>query len=148
MAFLDETGLATLWSQIDEKFTRFEFGEYTGTGGVGSSSPNSLTFSFVPSVVLMLGYRTSATAKEVTRVFGRDTSPNSGSPYYAVFPPVMNNTGNPDRSAGGGFDARGYYTSVGWCSPDRKTIYWYTEDSSSTTQFNAPGYIYYYFAIG
>lgn len=61
MAFLDETGLAELWSLIQESDAElaradvtFAVGSYTGTGTYGSSNPNSLTFDFVPKVVFIV----------------------------------------------------------------------------------------------
>ena len=53
MAFLDETGLAEVWSLIGQKHAKIEFGSYTGTGTYGSSNPNSITFNFVPSFLFI-----------------------------------------------------------------------------------------------
>lgn len=50
MAFLDETGLAELWSLIksaDAKAAKIETGTYTGTG----TNTASLTFGFEPKFV-------------------------------------------------------------------------------------------------
>lgn len=59
MAFLDETGLAELWKLIQAEDAeavadkaKIATGSYTGTGTYGASNPNSLTFDFVPKVIL------------------------------------------------------------------------------------------------
>lgn len=52
MAFLDETGLAELWSLVkaeDAKKVQMVTGSYTGTG----TKTKSLTFDFVPKFVLV-----------------------------------------------------------------------------------------------
>lgn len=60
MAFLDETGLAELWALIkaeddavQENGVKIAYGSYTGTGTSKSGNENSLTFSFVPKVVVI-----------------------------------------------------------------------------------------------
>ena len=56
MAFLDETGLAELWSLIqaeDVKHDKIAKGSYVGTGKYGSSNKNSLTFPFEPKVLII-----------------------------------------------------------------------------------------------
>lgn len=65
MAFLDETGLTELWKLIkarDDVVTtlantkcQIETGSYVGTGKYGSSNPTSLTFNFVPKLVIIYG---------------------------------------------------------------------------------------------
>lgn len=61
MAFLDEVGLAELWSLIqaeDENLVassvKIATGSYKGTGTSGSSNKNSLTFDFKPKVVFIV----------------------------------------------------------------------------------------------
>ena len=61
MAFLDETGLAELWSLVkaeDAKGVKIAAGSYVGTGTYGSSNPNSLTFDFVPKIVMLFTDKT------------------------------------------------------------------------------------------
>lgn len=53
MAFLDENGLAVLWSQIKERSARVATGSYVGTGTYNKSPYNSLTFDFTPKVVFV-----------------------------------------------------------------------------------------------
>lgn len=58
MAFLDETGLAELWSLIkaeDAKGAKIATGSYKGTGTSGASNPCKLTFNFTPKVVMIYG---------------------------------------------------------------------------------------------
>lgn len=59
MAFLDETGLAELWSLVKAEDAevlaspgKTEILQYTGTGTVGASKPMSFTFRFAPKVLL------------------------------------------------------------------------------------------------
>lgn len=55
MAFLDETGLAELWELIkaeDAKDAKIVLGSYVGTGTANAS----LTFGFVPKLVIISGY--------------------------------------------------------------------------------------------
>lgn len=51
--FLDESGLATLWSLIGDKHAKIATGTYSGTGTYGESNPVSLTFSFEPKVLFI-----------------------------------------------------------------------------------------------
>ena len=53
MAFLDENGVAELWSLVKAEDLKIKVGSYTGGGGYGESAPNSLTFDFVPKVILV-----------------------------------------------------------------------------------------------
>jgi len=53
MAFLDETGLAELWSLITARDLKIATGSYQGTGTYGKSNPNTLTFDFQPKVLLV-----------------------------------------------------------------------------------------------
>ncbi len=68
MAFLDETGLAELWSLVkaeDAKLAavdvKIEIGSYNGTGAYGASNPNSLTFGFAPKFIVVYGGTTTLT---------------------------------------------------------------------------------------
>lgn len=57
MAYLNENGLAELWSRIKEedlKRLRFATGTYTGTGEYGADNPSSLTFDFAPKMVFIM----------------------------------------------------------------------------------------------
>ena len=85
MAFLDETGLAELWSLVKAEdaevlasCAKIVHGSYTGGNKSGSSYPNSLTFGFEPKVVFVgwpASYNTSAAL-----IFVNNKSAN----YYTV----------------------------------------------------------------
>ena len=53
MAFLDETGLAEVWSLANAKFGHIVHGTYTGNGNYGSGNPNTLTLPFAPKMILI-----------------------------------------------------------------------------------------------
>ena len=53
MAFLDETGLAEVWSLINQKFGNIAVGSYTGARAVGSDNPVTLNFDFDPKLVIV-----------------------------------------------------------------------------------------------
>lgn len=61
MAFLDEAGLAELWSLIGEKHTKFEAGYYAGTGTYGSDNKSSLTFTNEPKLVIITSVHPTST---------------------------------------------------------------------------------------
>lgn len=57
MAFLDETGLAALWSLIkaeDAKGAKIATGSYVGTGKYGEANAVTLTFDFEPKFLLVI----------------------------------------------------------------------------------------------
>lgn len=53
MAFLNEEGLAELWSLIRAKDLKMKTGSYVGKGKYGKSNPNSLTFEFEPKLLVV-----------------------------------------------------------------------------------------------
>ena len=56
MAFLDETGLAELWSLIkaeDAKAPKVVVGTYVGTGTYGSSNPVTVNVGFAPKLFMV-----------------------------------------------------------------------------------------------
>lgn len=53
MAFLDETGLAEVWSLANGKFSKIAMGSYTGTGKGGSATPTRLTVDFEPKIMFL-----------------------------------------------------------------------------------------------
>lgn len=63
MAFLDETGLAELWTLVkaeDAKGLKIATGSYTGTGTAGEDNPCVLNFGFRP-IVFFLDVTTART---------------------------------------------------------------------------------------
>lgn len=108
-------------------------GSYTGTGTSGSASPNVITFSFVPKLLIM-------TAKKSKGV-------NYYSPASSDFGCVCRYdllTTEYNRAA---WSSSGYSCSYGKVSADRKTLYWYY-DGGEIEQFNSTGCTYYWIAFG
>lgn len=93
-------------------------GSYVGTGEYGSNHKNSLTFAFVPKLVIVMGAY-------------------DGRAYYGIFI-------NGSAYAGGFIFAYDVLYSCTWSD---KTLYWY-ETSGADTQLNRNGTTYYYVAIG
>lgn len=100
-----------------------ESGSYVGTGTYEQANPNTLTFSFVPYMVVILY--------------------NSAGTYYPGTVFIKGQT----LSDGIGYNehsANNYGLSVSWRG---KTVSWYS-NSTPSRQFNFEGDQYYYFAIG
>lgn len=123
------TLVATAQSTADGK-AQIEAGSYTGTGTVGADNPNSLTFGFVPKLVLISG---PSSTNSRTAPFG----------FWCGGPTmILMNTST---------------SAIGFATLDGNTLNWYAEagiksdgasfTASSSTQLNA-GYSYFYVAIG
>ena len=150
MAFLDETGLAELWSLIDAKHSRIETGSYIGTGTYGESYPNSLTFDDVPKLVGIVMTKTVGSSSVYpdghyyNNLIGYNDANNSSIILTDALPTTAYGSG----AGFGRFGAGAYY---GKKSGDGKTIYWYsaTTDTSlpANYQYNFSGTEYFYFAI-
>jgi hypothetical protein len=127
MAFLDETGLAELWSLISAADSSVEasanakakiaIGSYAGTEKCGTSNKNSLTFDFTPKVVLIVCDSTSYIVPDVVYVWGS-----------SVFTYVSMESKHSTVSVSG------------------NTMTWYS--SSANLQMNKSGATYRYVAIG
>lgn len=98
---------------------RIEVGSYVGTGTYGSSNPNTLTFGFVPKLVII----------------GPDSFRNIFVWVYGA-----EKVGTSLDGDGAGY---GCYTSL-----SGKTLSYYTDKSSSSAQMNFNSLIYNYIAIG
>lgn len=108
-------------------------GSYTGSGSSGSSNPNSLTFSFVPKVLMipLFSYPKNLTHYE-----------------YNLWACITSNlTTSYVKGNGLGMHQDGYNLVYGKKSSNGKTIYWYNTGTSAN-QFNSSGYTYHYIAIG
>lgn len=136
MAFLDEAGLAELWSLIQAEDDAVEAlanakakiatGSYTGTGTYGSSNPNSLTFVFEPKFIFITAYATAYTnVIQAMLARGQDR---------LVYSSVSNNGGSS-------------YTNKSTLTWSGNTVTWYNTNSESG-QLNSSSYTYYYIAIG
>ncbi len=132
MAFLDENGLAKLWSLIkaeDEKLAaadvKIATGTYVGTGKYGSKNKNSLTFDFEPKIVHI------APDGNGTNIHGGEFMIGTGS-----------------------YSTTGSYTSafgqVAAFDKNTLTLTWYHNINGGTAvgQLNVSGVTYRYVAIG
>lgn len=119
-------GDTTLTDVLGTKLTvggLIESGSYVGTGVNGPGNENSLTFSFVPYMVVIV--RNSAGTFYPGTVFIKGQTLSDG-------------IGNNESSNGS------YALSVSWYG---KSVSWY-HTSSAIRQLNAEGESFYYFAIG
>lgn len=101
---------------------KIETGSYVGTGTYGQSNPNTLTFGFVPRLVMV-----SPTASGFT-----DNTLSKPFLWFEGITSVLDK-------------AFGYNNNV---TREGNTISWYTGASYPLNQFNISGTIYYYIAIG
>lgn len=145
MAFLDETGLAELWSLItaeDDKLAaadvKIATGSYTGTGAFGAGSPNSLTFDFEPKLVMLLAMKNGSNG--YYSLFG-----NSGNRdgMYAIYPHTLTS----EYYNYAGFYAEDSQGQNSYAKKNGNTIYWYAKNGAHY-QANNSSFTYYYMAIG
>ncbi len=113
---------------------RVQVVSYVGTGTYGSSNPNSLTFDFVPKVVIFLrkynkNSGQSGNLASDYRFDNRVITPESLTTEYTRY-----------NGFGKGSD------SYAKKSKDGRTIYWHNSDEGD--QGNSSGYIYYFLVIG
>lgn len=116
---------------------RVQVVSYVGTGTYGESNPNSLTFDFVPKVVVLLGVVDPN--GNLSSIHAWDTN------YIDIRIPSITPT---SFTAYYGFGQTSYASyQFGRVSTDRKTFYWYGS-KSAFSQLNESGYIYYYLGVG
>lgn len=117
--------------------TQIEVKSYTGTGTYGSSSSKrcSMTFSFTPKIVLVLGTGTITT--------GPDGA--SSTPASSYGPGILIWGITTALQYGISVDTSNYYTNT--VSYSGNTMYWYNTHSE-TYQYNVSGRTYYLVAIG
>lgn len=101
---------------------RIETGSYTGAGSSGSSQKNTLTFGFVPAVVIITEVSQSSFYPGNVLINGQTESNGIGS--------ITSSGGN-------------YAMTVDWTD---KKVSWYAGEADR--QLNKSGVTYYYFAIG
>ncbi len=123
---------------------KIEVKTYAGTGGYGSSNPCSVTFSFAPKIVLMLGWIQGESKYQMSiNGIGYTYCSNT------IFCDVLGTT----YSEVAGFSFSGTNNGPGRFakkSSDGKTIYWYlnSETNVAQSQLNAVNNTYYVLAIG
>jgi hypothetical protein len=114
--------------QLGQGMTRVATGSYVGTGGTGSGSQCSLTFDFIPKLVLVTDSATS-----IYKVHFM---------VAIVGSPVASNTNPPSSSD----YAHETYVNLTW---DGTTLRWYsTAAGAPILQLNESGRRYYYVAFG
>lgn len=117
---------------------RIATGSYTGTGTYGADNPCSLTFPFVPRLIMLLGYEdTDGTWQPILGYNGGSYHVNE------VFADMMTT----EYKEGLGFCGYSGSYCKGKRSVDSKTFYWYS-DRSAAYQRNFPGSIYHYMILG
>ena len=118
---------------------KVESGSYVGTGTCGVDHPNSITFSFAPEIVFIVG---SGSSSSYESNFGIMGGSRSTAPYYSMYGPIL---------------STGYRIGTGFCaasnegygkkSEDGKTFYWYHYNNAAR-QYNSAVETYYWLAIG
>lgn len=125
-------------------------GSYTGTGGTkggSASNPMSLTFPFVPKIV-MIPWGQYRYNYNISDIF---FPVNNGGNYAQWI--MLGNMLTTEFVMYRGFTYRGSGTTPGKKSADGKTFYWYVGDntdeaSNAVWAMNESGCKYYYIAIG
>lgn len=102
---------------------QIKIGSYVGTGTYGQANPNTLTFSFVPYMVVILCNNAATYYPGTVFIKGQTLSDGIGHNEYTN---------------------GAYALSVSWVD---KTVSWYST-STPGKQLNFEGDSYYYFAIG
>ena len=123
--------------------SKVEIKSYDGSGKSGASNPCSVTFSFVPKMVMMLGW-TQGENKHQISINGM------GYDYCHNF--ILCDLLTTSFSSLAGFIYYGSATDIpdrySKKSDDGKTISWYVNTSDAGTQLNKSGNTYYLLAIG
>ena len=144
MAFLDETGLAELWSIIKQKSAKVITGSYTGTGTYGSSNKCTLTFDFEPKLVIVSNSHMGAG-------FGTSFNSTYSGAMVAVRPTTGIHGSGSLATDIGSTSVKEVRHTFDW---GEKTFSWYTATQlagysmTASAQYNKSGTTYYYLAIG
>lgn len=132
-----------------DQAAKIEVGSYQGTDTGGENAPNSLTFSFVPKLVIMPFWMIATTGSnlEIGAVF-RAYSDSSTDNLWLVDTSVL--TTNYKKGIGFGRQTNSSYPVYGKKSSNGKTLSWYSSYPSNPgmEQNNARLYRYCYIAIG
>lgn len=116
--------------------TKIQTGSYVGTGTYGSSAPCSLTFDFVPKLVIIQGTGTASSISDDYKIVALNGINTASSRFF-----------------------ENLNTNVGWflmvaVTWNGNTMQWYALDgyhdvkASSSSQLNSNNNTYYYIALG
>lgn len=121
-------------------------GSYVGTGTFGADHPCSLTFDFVPKLIMITRYHTGTSS--IDYIFPGDSEGNYWLMDTSLIPTSETSKWSDYIGTGlGRVYGYGGGSSIGYKSLDGKTAYWYS-GSDAASQFNSGGTTYYYAAIG
>lgn len=142
--------IADIWSALKNVgASQIVSGSYVGTGTYGHDHPCSLTFDFVPKIVMITHYGTGY-ENNVLPLYNSEYSCwlmntsflDTTKPEY-VSAKDMSGFGIAPSSGDGPF---------GYKSADGKTVYWWNQNNyaqaPARNQFNEAGVTYYYMALG
>lgn len=121
-------------------------GSYVGTGTFGADHPCSLTFDFVPKLIMITRYHTGTSS--IDYIFPGDSEGNYWLMDTSLIPTSEISKWSDYIGTGlGRVYGAGGGSSIGYKSLDGKTAYWYS-GYDAASQFNSDGTTYYYAAIG
>lgn len=133
IATFNEKFQEAIQEAIQESFSKslFSYGQYVGTGKIGASNPNSLTFDRKPFAVIIYSY-------------GK-TGVSSLSGYVIPFEVLTTEY----KSGVGFWSGNTNNNSYAKVSEDGKTVYWYNTYNTTNAymQANGAGEIYRYIVL-
>ena len=130
-------GVLQVWSKDRPLGLQIETGSYEGVGRSGASNPNSITLSFQPKFLFIMG--TDSNGYLLSKYMLANIAAHIASGI---------NCGNQAAPGGTGSASGGStYYSIITSDPDSTTVTWY-HSSTAAGQFNESGATYYYLAIG
>lgn len=134
---ISETDSYTYIGKVSNSYSLFEFGSYLGTGLSGSSNPNTLTFSFIPKILILFSNNGEILLESS---FNYVTT-------YAICSPLLLTSAYQKTTFLANTYPSGSTYYYGYIKRIDNTVYWYHE-YSSTYQYNYSNTVYYYLAIG
>ena len=126
--------ISDVLAQLGTK-AKIQTGSYVGTGTYGESNPNTLTFDFVPKIVVIFGYSDYSGFMSLAVINTDMPNINSAQPRYAYF-----YGGNTDGQDSGLMPKDRTAKSL-----NGKTLSWY--GPTIYFQCNVSGNTYYYYAL-
>lgn len=147
--FLDEAGLAELWSLAREADARIVTGLYIGTGKVGASNPNVVTLDFTPDVFIITLPYLEIGADSSDNNCGNNLCIYASITTYRVKAPMytLDDFGNPKGTVSLDYILTASFenNAVSWYSTKKTTVKSYAELPNG--QLNISGEKYGYIAI-